>query len=66
MPAEPQNLSRQMILRAYKALILPAYKAALQVSRSLYLCRESSTLVVKTLQIDYFLCKTNPICWMLK
>ena len=69
MPTEAQNLSRQMILRAYKALILPAYKAALhlpalsiaEVSRTLYLCREPSTLVARTLQIDYFLCKTNPI-----
>jgi len=42
-------------------MILSAYKAALHLSRSLYLCREASTLVVKTLQIDYFLCKTNPI-----
>ena len=28
---------------------------------ALYLCRESSTLVARTLQIDYVLCKTNPI-----
>jgi len=43
MPAEAQNLSRQMILRAYKALILPAYKAALLMSRILYNCRGSFT-----------------------
>ncbi|GAI96861.1 unnamed protein product, partial [marine sediment metagenome] len=61
-----QDLSRQMILRAYKALILSAYKAALHLSRTHYICRESSTLVEDPLQIDYFLCKTNPICWMLK
>jgi len=61
MPTQPQNLSREMILPAYKALILPAYKAALHLSRTLYICRESSTTVEKTLQIDPFLCKTNPI-----
>ena len=42
-------------------MILPAYKAALLMSRSLYLCRESSTTVEDPLQITYFLCKTNPI-----
>jgi len=30
-------------------------------SAALYICREPSTLVERTLQIDYFLCKTNPI-----
>ena len=28
---------------------------------ALYICREASTYVERTLQIDYFLCKTNPI-----
>jgi len=42
-------------------VILSPYKAALQMSRILYLCRESSTTVEVPLQIDYFLCKTNPI-----
>ena len=43
-----------MILSAYKALILPAYKAALQMSRYRYICRENATN-------HPFLCKTNPI-----
>ena len=43
MPTQAQNLSRQMILRAYKALILSAYKAALQMSRTRYNCRGSAT-----------------------
>ena len=57
MRTQPQNLSREMMLRAYKALILLAYKAALQMSRILYKCRESSTLVEKTLQITPFYAK---------
>jgi len=41
--------------------VQPFWLAALLMSRSLYLCREASTYVERTLQIDYFLCKTNPI-----
>ncbi len=53
-----------MILSAYKAASgfhnFPLSTLHFPLSQ-LYLCRESSTYVARTLQIDYFLCKTNPI-----
>ena len=53
MSNEPQNLSREMILPAYKAAVIYV------PIRHLYICREYSTNRT-------FLCKTKPICWMLK